>query len=169
MKPPRGFTLVEMLAVIATGGVLLVIATGVVNRAMRLESQWRSQANVSRALSRLAHDFRADVHQCQEMHLTEDAATLILTAADGRAISYEIAADEIIRDVQAPGSARVREFYMKPADYKAEFTIQIESQWVKLAVNRDSQLKGIAPRVVLDVAAEVGRLARLTQGTGDGP
>jgi prepilin-type N-terminal cleavage/methylation domain-containing protein len=169
MNKHRGFTLVEMLAVVATGGVLLVIGTGAVHRAMRLESEWRGQASVSRAFSRLADDFRADVHQCPDIVVTEGPAALKLTSPDGSVVTYEIAADEIIRDVQSPGADRRREFYAKPADYEAEFTILEEPQWVELRVTRDPQLKGVEPRVVLHVEAEAGRLLRLTQESGGPP
>jgi hypothetical protein len=158
-----------MLAVIATGSVLLVIATSAVHRAMRLDSQWRAQANVSRGLTRLAHDFRADVHECQDTQLAEDSTTLKLTSADGMVVTYEIAADEIIRDVQTPGAERRREFYTKPADYGARFSIQDEPHWVELHVTHDPLLKGIAPRVALHVEVEAGRFARLAQNLEDTP
>jgi prepilin-type N-terminal cleavage/methylation domain-containing protein len=171
LKPglQRGFTLVEMLAVVATGSVLLVIAMGVVHRAMRLESQWQSQANVNRALARLAHDFRADVHQCQDMQLTENPSSLKLTSSDETVITYEIAAEEIIRDFQSPGAQRRREFYAKAADYQAAFTIDDEPQWVELRVTRNLRLKGVEPRVLLHVAAEAGRLNRLAESPGGTP
>jgi prepilin-type N-terminal cleavage/methylation domain-containing protein len=169
MSKARGFTLVEMLAVIATGSVLLVITTSVVHRAMRLDSEWRSQANASRALARLAHDFRADVHQSQDMQLTENPTTLKLTSANGTVVTYEIAANEIIRDFQSPDTERRREFYAKPAAFAASFTVDDKPRWVELRVTRDPQLKEIKPRIVLNVAAEVGRFARLTKNTEGTP
>lgn len=169
MRKPRGFTLVEVLAAIATGSVLLIIAASVVQRAMRVESQWRAQASVSRALTRLGHDFRADVHDCPSVQLADDATTLKLTAMDGTVVTYELAADEIIRDVQPPDAERRREFYTKPADYGVRFSIQEEPRWVELHVTRDAQLQGIAPRVVLHVEAEAGRFARLVQTSEGSP
>jgi type II secretory pathway pseudopilin PulG len=164
-----GFTLVEMLAVIATGSVLLVIAMSAVQRAMRVDSQWRAQANVNRTLARLAHDFRADVHESQDVQLAADPPVLKLTSADGTIVSYEIAADEIIRDVQSPGADRRREFYTKPIDYEAQFAIGDQPQWVELRVTRDPQLQGVEPRVVLHVEAEAGRFARLAQSSDGTP
>jgi hypothetical protein len=136
---------------------------------MRIESQWRGQANVSRAFSRLADDFRTDVHLCQNIVLAEKFPGITLTSPGGLAVTYEITADEIVRDIESPGADRRREFYAKPADYDAEFAIHGKPQWADLRVTRDPRLKGIKPRVVLHVEAEAGRLARLTGTSGGTP
>ncbi len=168
MNIRRGFTLVEMLAVISVSSVLLVIATGAVHRAMRLEHRWADQADVNRVLTRLARDFRADVHRCRQASLNEDS--LVLTALAGEVVTYEVTATEIIRDAQAPAKGRQREFYRLPADCLANFLIEAgEPTWVELRVTQSPQLRNLPARVVLNVKSEAGRLIRLAQSTGGEP
>lgn len=163
-----GFTLVEMLAVIAVSSVILVIATSAVHRAMRLEHRWADQADTNRVLARLARDLRADVHRCHSASLSDDS--LVLTAHGGEVITYEITETEIIRDVQAPSKERRREFYRLPDGCKAEMTVTAsEPAWIELRVTSGQQLVGVAPRVVLNVKSEAGRLTRLAQSTGGEP
>ena len=169
MSKVRGFTLVEMLAVVAVSSVLLVIATGVVHRAMRLESRWEEEANVSRTLTRLARDFRGDAHQAQDAEVTQDPLGLKLTLPDSTVITYEVAADEVIRDYQSPGKSRRREFYSQPAEYQAQFTLGEEPQWVELHVTHDPHLAGVQPRTTVHVRAEVGRFSRLARSQGGTP
>jgi prepilin-type N-terminal cleavage/methylation domain-containing protein len=169
MIKSRGFTLVEMLAVISVSSVLLVIATGVVHRAMRVHSQWETQADANRAWARLAHDYRNDVHQCEDMLLTQNPTTIKLTFPDSTVVTYEVAADEIIRDHQSPGEDRRREFYEKPQGYEVHISINDDPRWVELQVTRDPKLKGVEPRVVLHIQAEAGRFIRLAQVSGETP
>ena len=169
MKRQRGFSLVEMLAVIAVSGVLLVIATGAIHRAMRVESNWRQEAEVSRALGRLTHDVRADIHEARGISLSENPSAMELTAPDGTVTTYEVASDEVIRDYQPVSGARAREFYRKPAGYAVRFASDAAQRWVVMTVTHDAELVGVAPQVVVHLEAEVGRLARLTQSMGDTP
>lgn len=168
MNVRRGFTLVEMLAVVSVSSVLLVIATSVVHRAMRLEHRWEDQADTNRTLTRLARDFRADVHRCRRASLNEDS--LVLAAPAGGVTTYEITEAEIIRDFQAPAKDRQREFYRLPVGYQANFLVEAaEPTWAELLVTQSEELRNVPSRVVLNVKSEVGRLARLGQSTGGEP
>lgn len=169
MKRLRGTMLVELMVAISVSSVLLVIATGAIHRAMRVESNWRQQAELSRALGRLSHDFRADVHRAQDASLTADPIELKLTAADGTVITYEVADDEIIRDYQPASGARAREFYKMSPECDVQISASDVPRWITLQASQAAHLTGVAPRVVLHVEAELGRLARLIQTAGGAP
>ncbi len=165
----RGFTLVEMVAVISVSSVLLVLATGVVHRAMRIDTAWRERADVTRAMTRLAHDLRRDAHRAQSVEITQDPLVLRIVFADDAEVSYQVVGEKIVRERQAAGEQTEREYYKKPADYGLEITILASPERVELRLTHDVKLVGIEPRTVLHVEAQVGRLLRLTGGEGGEP
>ncbi|MDZ4659200.1 MAG: prepilin-type N-terminal cleavage/methylation domain-containing protein [Bythopirellula sp.] len=163
MTKQRGFTLVEMLAVIAVGSVLLVLATSVVQRAMKLNSQWRTHADVTRALTRLSHDLRRDAHEANGVTVTQEPGEIQFSLPDGQTVRYTIADDEIVRVLEIPGQQSQREYYKKPVEYQATMTSLSSPERIDLQITRDLKTSGVPPRTVMHVEAQVGRLLRLTQ------
>ncbi len=162
MTKQRGFTLVEMLAVIAVGSVLLVLATSVVQRAMKLDSQWRSHANITRALTRLSHDLRRDAHEALSVTLTQEPSEIQFSLPEGQTVRYTIAEDEIVRVLETPGEQAQREYYKKPTDYHAAVATLSSPERIDVQITLDVKLVGEPPRTVMHVEAQVGRLLRLT-------
>ncbi len=163
MKKVRGFTLVEMVAVIGVGSVLLVLATGVVQRAMKLDSQWRSHADVTRAFTRLSHDLRRDAHEANSATVTPEPLEMQFSLPDGKTVRYTFAATEIVRVLESPGQQAQREYYRKSADYQAAVTTLSSPDRIDVQVTRAVKIVGEPPRTVMHVEAQVGRLLRLTR------
>lgn len=61
----RGASLAELLAVMASLGVVLSVAAGLVHTAMRLQSTSRQDLECDRTAMRLARQFRHDVRQAE--------------------------------------------------------------------------------------------------------
>ncbi len=110
----RGFSLIEMLAVLAVGSVLMAVAAGLLHTLMAIQQSGYHQFKDRRALDRLARQFREDVH----------AATAIEPQADGKnspgwklplgtnlSVEYRVAPDGVHRiELEAKRTVR-RELY----------------------------------------------------------
>ena len=66
-----GYTLVEMLVVIAMASTLFAVAIGMIHRTMTLESTGRERAAAHRTAMRLATQFRQDIHQASDTTLLQ--------------------------------------------------------------------------------------------------
>ena len=161
MTKKRGFTLVEMVAVIGVGSVLLVLATGVVQRAMKLDSQWHHHADVSRSLTRFSHDLRRDTHEAESVSVSEEPAKIQLSLPLGQTVNYTITDTEIARISEIDGAEPQREYYKKPADYRAILSKLSSPERIEVQINHDSNLVNQPPRMVMHVEAQVGRLLLL--------
>lgn len=158
-----GFTLVEMVAVIGVGSVLLVLATGVVQRAMKLDSQWRDHADVNRALARFSHDLRRDAHEAESVAVTKEPGEIEFSLPNDQAVRYTISDKEIVRESEMDGAQPQREYYKKPADYRVTLTDLSSPQRIEVQIDREMKLDNQQPRMLMHVEAQVGRLLLLTR------
>ena len=166
MNQPRGHTLVELIVTMSVGSTLLLLATGVVHRTMRFESVSRERGDVHRTAGRLSHDFRRDAHQAESLQLSDEAdqpSTMRLTLPDQDAVTYTVDKGMVLREQRlADGQVR-REPYYLPPGYRATFARLFRPRRAVLTVEHDHGLVGEAPRTLVHVEAEVGRLLRLAQ------
>jgi prepilin-type N-terminal cleavage/methylation domain-containing protein len=169
MRKSRGFTLVEMSAVMAVSTVLLTLATGAVHRAMRIESDRREQADTLRSLTRLSHNLRRDTHEAQSAKLTQQPLGLDFLMPNERVVRYTVTDNEFIRQSTIPGEQTQREYYKKPADYHAAITTTAAPEMLDLLVTRETKVVGEPPKIALHVKARIGRFARLVSGLGGTP
>lgn len=166
MNRPRGHTLVELLVTMSVGGALLLLATGVVHRTMRLESSSHQQADVHRTAVRLSHDFRQDAHRAKSLQLSdlaEESTTIQFTLPDEEPVTYTLAKNMVLREQRlAEGQVR-REPYYLPPGYQVAFTQEFRPRRAVLTLDYDHRLVGEAPQPLVRVEAELGRLLRLAQ------
>ncbi|HUT93390.1 MAG TPA: prepilin-type N-terminal cleavage/methylation domain-containing protein [Thermoguttaceae bacterium] len=130
MKRLRGFTLIEMLVVIATGAALMAVAMGILHLLIRLEQGSREEVRRQTTLDRLAGQFRRDVHaagQFAAIEAAEAAAAEVPEREDGtpgwqfsldenRTVQYRAGQRELIRTERAEKDAVARESYVFPSD-----------------------------------------------------
>jgi prepilin-type N-terminal cleavage/methylation domain-containing protein len=97
----HGFTLTELLVVIATASVLLSVAITTLTLLMRAEQTGTAGISSSVSLSRLANDFRRDVRAASAGEVSSDEdgrpGGLRLTLATDRHVVYELRKSTIIR------------------------------------------------------------------------
>ncbi|MBI5760766.1 MAG: type II secretion system protein [Planctomycetales bacterium] len=97
----RGFSLVELLTVMATMSVLLGLAVTTLTLLMRAGQSSTSAVTASLAVSRLAHDFRSDVRAASTADLqagnNDQPSRLRLSIAAGRVVIYERRKAAIVR------------------------------------------------------------------------
>jgi len=115
-----GFTLVEMLAAISTGVILLGLATMLIAALVKLDKAGRARLAEESHLDRLARAFRADVHAPTGLGPGAGPAALTLTLPEGRAVAYRAVAGAVIR-VRVVGADRREDRYPLPARSTARF------------------------------------------------
>jgi type II secretory pathway pseudopilin PulG len=114
----RGWTLIEMLIVCTTVGILTV--TGVVTIGMLMSAENRGAESLVRqtTISRLSAQFRADLHATANASLQDGNAagqsSLVLEHPDGSMITYEIMEDALERRVAGRGDGGHRERFRLP-------------------------------------------------------
>jgi prepilin-type N-terminal cleavage/methylation domain-containing protein len=131
MNRRRGFTLIEMLVVIAVSGALMAVAVGLLHTMIRLEHGSREELRERTAMMRLADQFRRDVHAAtqftppgeghpggqrgEQPNQQEQAGgasrTWQLSLGPDRVVEYQAEPGAIARTERASGDVLSRESY----------------------------------------------------------
>ncbi|HTN75364.1 MAG TPA: prepilin-type N-terminal cleavage/methylation domain-containing protein [Pirellulaceae bacterium] len=118
----RGFTLMEMMAVLAVGTVLLGGATTMLFVTFRTTSSAASLLEHQRAFAQFELQFRRDAHDSTAAEVA--ASALIFKQADRGSIRYEQAGDAFERvQTGAAGQTVQRERYRVGIPLKAQWEI----------------------------------------------
>lgn len=172
MNNQRGFTLVEMLVSISAGSVLLVLATGVVHRTMRVESVVRENAAAERAALRLSRQFRHDIHQAKSVSLDgrqADQPVLQIVLSGQAPVSYRVEHTGVLREQPHNDTQIYREHFSFPDNYTVKFNELPSPRRVALTLERDTGLVGVPPRVELHVEAVISQFLQLRQPKENSP
>jgi hypothetical protein len=153
MRPPRGYTLLEMIAFISIGTLLMGFAVVLLHSLLtadRVAKEAQERATVSR---RLADDFRRDVHAARKADVagtlrvpssanakTAEPTGSLLTLQDFapgvgiRSVRYEIHANEVLRVEERDQGNRYESYFLLEGA-SAAFRRKTEgaAQWVELA------------------------------------
>jgi len=108
----RAKTLVEVMVIITILSVVLAASTTTLAALLKLERQFRRDAEQSTMLARLGAQFRGDVHQAKDAAVGEDC---VLTWPDGRAVRYAAGDREITREVRRGDAVEHRDSFRLPA------------------------------------------------------
>ena len=162
MRRRRGFSLVEMLACISVGSVLLVLSMKVIHRTMRIESRARETAAVQHHATRLARQFRRDVHQAESMQIGRqepEQNALELTLSGGLPTVYLAEPGHVVRTQQLPDGTTHRDCFSLPDDCSVHLAQLDSPARAVLTIDRDTRLVGVAPRIELHIEAVIGKLS----------
>ena len=172
----RGFTLIELMVVIAIVTVILSLVGAVFQRLFLSEQTAMRAALIERTVSRLADQFRRDIHAATgaSIDTNREGATgaleLFEANRDQPAVVYVARTDEVIREQHAAdASVTHREVFRLP-DCRVSFFDQAEQPdvpFVSLAIERQHstitpQPQAARPYRTLVVEAALGRDNRLT-------
>jgi prepilin-type N-terminal cleavage/methylation domain-containing protein len=127
MNRRRGFTLVEMVVVIATSGVLLGVAVSLLCALQRGEAADRQQNRRSTAVGRLAEQFRADVHAAigDRPATDQDAgAEWRFDLSDQRSVVYRAIPGRVVRTEMRAEKLERRESYVLPPETTVDVTTE---------------------------------------------
>jgi prepilin-type N-terminal cleavage/methylation domain-containing protein len=128
MKRRRGFTLIEMVAVVTIGTVLMGIAVLLLHSLLKSHDSGREHINYYRTLNRLAEQFRSDAHATEKTSSADDGKTFdfLPNAADSAKIRYQLLPGRIDR-TELKGEKAVRQdSYKLLPDMQAAINIQTD-------------------------------------------
>ena len=172
----RGFTLIELMVVIAIISVIFSLVGAVFQRLFLSEQSAMRAALIEQTVSRLADQFRRDIHAATfaEVDTHREGATgslgLFEANRDQPAIVYVILTDEVRRERRAADSSvSHREVYRLP-ECRIAFAVQVaeaEVSFLSLSIARQHstitpQPQASRPYRTLVVEAALGRDNRLT-------
>ena len=186
MTTPRArkqaFTLMELLIVMSAASTLMLLAIGMIHRAMQLESQGRRRAELGRTAIRLSTEFRRDIHAGRSVSIesgsngaTSAGAIPGIRAADAERTTLQVdlpglggityvADGPLVTRVRGCADGRVhREEYRFAPGHRAsiEWVEQAVPKRVRLTVVRAAGPGQSRQRVELHLEAVVGRLGQL--------
>ena len=99
-----GFTLMEIMAVMSVGGLMMLLAIAWIGETTKFASRMRSHQRQHDQLTRLGWHLRTDVRLSQSMTI-EDDERLVLRGGDGQQIVYSISGTTI--EMEKSGGSQV--------------------------------------------------------------
>jgi type II secretory pathway pseudopilin PulG len=171
MKSRRGTTLVEMVIFISISASILSVSAPFLYSALRSYAKSQEFADVERSLTRLARQFRSDVHRATAAVVKGDdlaKATLVkLTIPSDRSIEYQQTTSGITRLLLQDGKIKSREEYSLPSSVDASVQIENNASIIALSLlgEPDSSSSNINSRrlyadfmpVICQIEAALGR------------
>ncbi len=117
----RGFSLIEMLAALTVGSVLMGIAVSILAMLMRIERGGREQLHQDMVTARLARQFRDDVHAATRLAPAEAGGkgSWQLVLAPDHTVTYRALPEVVERDEAEAGKPARHESYTLPAGWSA--------------------------------------------------
>ncbi len=112
----RGVSLVELLAVISATSVVLGVGSGLLHRALALQSATRLHLEHDRTALALGRQFRDDAHAAAEVDLRGAAPRVVhVRRSDGTTVEYVATRNRLRRRAAAADGRVVVEDYRFPA------------------------------------------------------
>jgi prepilin-type N-terminal cleavage/methylation domain-containing protein len=96
----HGFTLMEMMVVLVVDAALAGMALLVLVTAMRYQSDAGQETQCRASFTRLAEQFRADVHAAEGCQASDDSRGCQFRSAGGRRIEYRLEGEQVMRTVR---------------------------------------------------------------------
>jgi prepilin-type N-terminal cleavage/methylation domain-containing protein len=125
MKRPRGTTLLEMLAVLTVGGVLMGLAFGALLLVVRLETAARERGHATDALVQLVGEFRRDAHEALAAAPGQgEPKSVVLRQPQGRKVIYRLAPGKIVRSEEGGPAAGREDWFRLPPGCDAAFAVR---------------------------------------------
>ena len=129
-----GFTLVELVAVISIGSVIMLLAIAWIGETIKFASRTVSHRRQHQQLTRLGWNLRTNVRMSQSMTIENDRR-LVLQGADGNRISYSISGSTI--EMENSGGTQVsRENYRLAAGSRIQWDTSGMPHSIGLIVSR---------------------------------
>ena len=161
----RGFTLIEMLAAITVGSVMLGIGVGILHVLLRAEGTGRERVHQTQVLSRLAEQFRSDVGAAvRQIPAQGDRPKQWQFAlADNRTVTYRALPGEVRRDERTADKLVRQESYALPEGYTAVISVEREAKPAVASLVIAREPTPLAAGREMRVAARLGKDHRFTK------
>lgn len=157
------FTLIELSITMAAGGTLMLLAIGLVHQTMSLSSMGRRQADHQRTTTRLATQFRHDVHRAKQSTVESPSGLQLILAGDNR-VSYRAQGNRLTRLQPLEDGTTRRDVFTLHEHSSVAFRALDEPSRVELTILRYAPLTDAQPRPDRGIQALLGRLIAHQQG-----
>jgi prepilin-type N-terminal cleavage/methylation domain-containing protein len=169
MKRRRGLFLIEMLIVMTVGSALAGIAVLMLYALMLSHDAGREHLENCRSISRLAEQFRGDVHSMQKTSADgiETEIELLPEAASDAKVRYQCLDGRVDRS-ELQGEKTVRqESYMLGPDMEASIKTQAQgdASIISISISPKPQTENLHHATPLRIEALLGLDRRLTKAT----
>jgi type II secretory pathway pseudopilin PulG len=138
MNRRRGISLIEMIAVMGVGAVMMGVAVTLLYGLLRAEGSGREHLRQSSVLGRLADQFRRDVHAANTVGGVSDGDDKVRGVSDdqrwqfelapGRTVIYRFQPGTLTRTEQVDAAPQRRESYALPPGTTATIRIPADTQ-----------------------------------------
>ncbi len=108
-----GWSLLELLAVLAGATALLTLAAGLIFQMLKIGNAERSRVVAASSMERLGHDLRADAHSATKLDEL-GPGRLLLSLPEGRTVEYNVRGREVVRSSRRGKKVDHREGYGLP-------------------------------------------------------
>jgi prepilin-type N-terminal cleavage/methylation domain-containing protein len=166
----RGFSLVELVAVMIAGSVLMSVTIAAVVALQRADQRFSRHANERTTIGRLFDRLRRDVRAASRVSWDAGANRLALTMPTGGRIVYDLEDRRWMRRTsdEAEGALQLAGVYRAPAGFTCLVTPAIAAEgslvrmtWAATSQPHDPRRRARPP---VELVAEVGRdLTLLTE------
>lgn len=155
MKRREGFTLVEMIVVLAIGSTVLTLAIGMVHQSMLISSAAKSGCQRQQATNRFLEQFRCDIHQGTTVDCDSPDSLMVFSSDDSK-ILYRTEHNRILREqFKARQLLRREELFLDERGLAA-FEFQLGHSLAVLQISSRTDLVSQTLRVDRRVEARVG-------------
>jgi len=163
----RGYTLIEMLAVIGAGSVVMGIVGCVLHLLMQSEQVGRAHVHQARVVARLAEQFRSDV--CAASRYTAGGGNKRYDArfvfADNRAVTYEVSEGEVVRCERLSSKKTYRETYVLPDGCTAAIKMDKKAVPPVVSLVVASEKESLTAMPAMNIVAILGKDLRFAKKT----
>jgi len=128
MNRRRGISLIEMIAVMGVGAVMMGVAVTLLYGLLRAEGSGREHVRQSSVLGRLADQFRRDVHAAKAVAAAADGEGRQFELAPGRTVTYRFQPGTLTRTEQVDAAPQRQESYALPPGTTATIRIPANTQ-----------------------------------------
>ncbi|MFO0958644.1 MAG: type II secretion system protein [Isosphaeraceae bacterium] len=103
-RPGRGFTLIEMLAVVGLTGIMLTLCVLTIQGLMAADRSARAEWAEAAALDRLAAGFRRDVHEARKPPEVASDDRVAIDLGGGKSAEYRVKEGNVVVTRTRPGA-----------------------------------------------------------------
>jgi hypothetical protein len=160
-RSARGYSLIEMLLVMTGLALLFGVSVGTIHMLLRLDRGNRARLGETATVSRLARQFRHDVHAATSAQ--RDGKGLVFRLLDGRNVEYVTEGGRLMR-VEARAAETVgREVFRMPSRGSTTWDVREDGgrSWAIMVLEPAAHAKDIVPPRPVRIEALVGKEARL--------
>ena len=126
-RSKRGMVLIEMLIVITLMGVMLGLSAGLIHLLLKLDRGNRNSAVLAADMTRLAADFRQDIHEASATDADVQALEkLKLKLGGDRTIEYLVRPIDIVRTLREGGKVKRHDIYRRPVNATVRLEVSRE-------------------------------------------